>query len=155
MIDRQIERESVAFCRKFDIALMCWGPLAGGILTGKYHGPGGIPEGSRASTLGGYLIPHIEDETVKATVRELGAIANELGLGMNQTAILWLKAKPCATTIILGGSRPEHFTQIYDVADAELPAEAVDRLDAISAPRVYTPFMNQPIENGPGLSGTR
>ena len=148
MIDRQVERETVPFCNKFNIAMMCYGPLCGGILTGKYHGPGGIPEGARGAGQG-KMMEYIADETVTAVVGELREIAHQSNLQMNQTAILWLKAKSHATSIILGGTRPEHYTQIYEVADKELPEEVVTRMDELSAPRVYTPFANQSFRAGP------
>jgi len=148
LLYRQVEREAVPFCRRFDIAIMCYGPLAGGILTGKYHGPRGIPEGSRASK-SEQMRAEIADETVKRVVEALRRVAAENDLKMNQAAVLWLMSKPHATGVILGGSRPEHFREIYEVADRSLPQEAVQALDEASAPRVYLPFRNQPIRSGP------
>lgn len=154
LADRQIEGEVMPFCRKFNIAIMCYSPLAGGFLTGKYQGLDKPPEGSRGASAK-YLQMYAENETVQATIEELGRVASENDLKMNQAAILWLKAKPEATTIILGGSKPEHFTQIYEVADQELPEECVQRLDEVSAPRVYSPFLNQPMREGPGVARNR
>jgi len=154
ILDRQIERDATDFCRRFNMAIMCYGPLCGGILTGKYHGPEGIPEGSRAAR-NKYVQQYIEDETVCTIVEELREIARENDLQMNQAAILWLMSKPEATVMILGGTRPEHFTQIYEIADRQLPQDAIERIDAVSASRVYTPFVNQPFRQGPTVSQQR
>ena len=154
ILDRQIESESVPFCTKFNIAIMCYSPLCGGILTGKYRGLEKLPEGSRAAGMK-FMQGYLEDETVQRIVEELHQIAKDHELEMNQLAVLWLLAKPHATTVILGGSRPEHFTSLYAVADRELPEDVVRQIDALSAARVYGPFMNQPFRNAPGLARNR
>ena len=150
ILDRQIESEAVPLLSKLNIALMCYGPLCGGILTGKYHGPEGIPGGSRGAT-NRKVVEYVEDPGVRSIVAALVAIALECGLGMNQVAILWLMAKPYATTLILGGTRPEHFADIYSIAEQSLPPEVIGRIDALSASRVHTDFANQPFRWGPGL----
>ena len=67
-------------------------------------------------------------------------------------AILWLLAKPYITTPILGGSKPEHFRVIYDIADRTLPPEDVAQIDKMSAGFTYQPFENQPVQEGPALA---
>lgn len=154
LVDRQVENDTVPFCNKFNIGMMCYSPLAGGVLTGKYHDADGIPEGSRGSQAN-YIQNYLENEDVGKSVAELRAVAGENGLELNQAAILWLLAKPHATTVILGGTKPGHFSQIYEVADKELPAEAVERLDEVSLPRRYSDFLNQPQREAPRLAPGR
>ena len=151
ILDRQIERETLPFCAKFNIALMCYGPLCGGILTDKYRGKKEYAPDTRAAKMP-RMQQYLEDPAVQAVLDELREITSDQGLQMNQLAILWLLAKPEATAIILGGSKPEHFSQIYKVADRELPPEIVERIDALSAARVYTPFVNQPFRHAPGIA---
>lgn len=150
ILDRQIERETVPFLNRFNIALMCYGPLCGGILTGKYHQAEGIPEGSRGET-NEHIQNYLRSEVVDEVVDTLEELSEQTGLEMNQLAILWLKSKPHATAIILGGSRPDHFRQIYEVADRSLEREVIERIDEVSQPRVFTSFKNQPIEAGAEL----
>jgi aryl-alcohol dehydrogenase-like predicted oxidoreductase len=113
-----------------------------------------LPSGSRAAEQK-QVREYVENETNQAIVKAVARISEEQGLKMNQTAVLWLMAKPYVTTMLLGGSRPEHFRQIYEVADRSLPEETVQELDELSAPRIYTPFHNQPFTNGPGLARHR
>jgi len=154
ILDRQIEPQTVPFCERFNIALMCYGPLCGGILTGKYHGPENIPEDSRAAKMPVFK-SYLQDPTCLQILDKLRLLAAENGVKMNQLAILWLMAKPYVTNIILGGSRPEHYTQIYEIADRQLPQELVQRIDELSASRVYRPFLNQAFRQGPPLAGQR
>lgn len=154
LIERQVEREIQPFCRRFNIAMMCYSPLAGGVLTGKYMGKDTVPEGTRAARMKA-LAAMLDDPVVKATLEELQAVAQENDLQMNQAAILWLKAKQEATTIIIGGSKPEHFSQLYEVADAELPEECVERLDRVSEDRIHLRFLNQGFFQGAPLTPGR
>lgn len=150
ILDRQLEFEAVEFLRKFNIALMCYSPLSSGILTGKYHTGKGIPEDSRATALR-YVERYLESDTVTAIMEELKTIAADQNLELNQLAILWLLAKPHVTTVILGGSWREHFTQIYDVAERKLPEDVVQKIDEVSEPRIYCPYINQRQRTAPAL----
>lgn len=150
IIDRQIESSIVQFCQKFNIAIMCYGPLCGGLLTGKYLNK--IPEGCRMSGKQYYKDFYLDNEPVMDIVRQLSIIAKENDLGMNQLAILWLMSKPYATTILLGGRKTEHYQQIYEIADRELPDDIVKKIDEISAKRIHTRAMTLIFRDGPGRS---
>lgn len=154
ILDRAIEPETVPFLERFNVALMCYGPLCRGILTGKYHQPGYTDEAIHESTAK-RMRHFIDDEAVARMVPELCRIADEQGLRLNHLALLWLKSKPYATTIILGGSRPEHFLDAYTIADRDLPEEVVKQIDALSEERRYRRFFNQPFSTGFALNGQR
>lgn len=147
LLDRQIEREQVECLQRLDLALMCYGPLGGGILTGKYHDAEGIPQGSRAER-GGTVQKRLQDESIAKLVAALRDVAADEAYTPAQAAILWLKSKPYATTILLGGSRPGHFSTIYEAAEDDLSPEAVQRLDELFAFRVQGAYLNQPVRTG-------
>ncbi len=147
ILERQIEQEIVPMLQRFNIALMCYSPLGGGILTGKYHPESGEPASSERAEAGKFRA-RVEDESVGHIVRSLRGIAKEQGLEMNQLATAWLLSKPWATTVLMGGSKPEHFTPIYEVADRRLPDDVVERIDELSLPRVYCEPINQPQRAG-------
>jgi aryl-alcohol dehydrogenase-like predicted oxidoreductase len=150
ILDRQIELETVPFLEKLNIALMCYGPLCGGILTGKYRGGEDIPEGSRAEQ-NRKLQEYLKDNVVEEVLGGLVDLTESTEFSMNQLAILWLLSKPHASSIILGGSKPDHFSQLYEIADAFLPQDLVERIDALSEPRVYSVYRNQPVTAGAPL----
>lgn len=151
VLDRQLELETLPFCREFGIALMCYSPLGGGLLSGKYKPGREPPEGSRADE-SPKLRRMLEDEQNQKILSRMTKLTEATGLKMNQLAILWLLRRPAVSTVILGGSRPEHFTQIYAVADEWLADSAVASIEEVSAARVYTPFRNQPVRDGPLLA---
>jgi len=148
ILGRQIEMETVPFCQKFNIALMCYGPLDGGILTGKYLDS--VPEKSRA-TWNRRTRQTTEEEIVHDIVTRLAKVSEEINIPMNQIALLWLLSKEYATTILLGGSRPEHYSQIYGAIEKTLPEEIVEMIDNVSLPRIYQEFGNQPHKFAPEL----
>src|SRR6202166_3829269 len=51
LIERSVERELIPMARALNIGVTAWSPLAGGVLTGKYHGKGKA-EGARMTIEG-------------------------------------------------------------------------------------------------------
>lgn len=150
IIDRPIEMEMVAFCERFNIAVMAYSPLCGGVLTGKYtRGVTPDPD-SRVAQWGGNMLDVHESDQVHDILDALKQIAEETGVTINQLAIQWLLAKPYVTTVLLGGSRPEHFTPMYDVVGRPLDSDLVERMNALAKSTVYKDFRNQPVTHGPG-----
>jgi len=153
ILDRAIERETVHFCRRFDIAIMGYGPLDGGVLSGKYKRGAPLPEGSRVARsreMQERLTGQVFD-----IIDELEAIAAKYGIALNQLAVAWMLTKPFMTTPILGGKRPEHFRPMYGLCEVKLEPEDVARIDALSEDFVWKPFLNQPIVGGPSLALNR
>jgi aryl-alcohol dehydrogenase-like predicted oxidoreductase len=153
IIDRAVEVETVPFCQRFNIAMIPYGPLAGGVLTGKYERGKPFPEGSRVARIRG-MQADMTDELFDL-LDALRAIAEKYNIGMNQLAIAWLLSKPVVTSPILGGKRPEHFDPMYEVLDIEIEKDDLQHIDRLSAGHVYQPFANQPISQGPALALNR
>lgn len=114
------------------LGLTTWSPLASGLLSGKYLD--GIPEGSRA-TLPGYewLASMLTDPERNGKVRELQAVATELGCTLSQLSIAWCAANPHVSSVITGASRVEQVHENLAALDV-LPLITDDvkaKLDAI------------------------
>jgi len=153
ILDRAIENETVPFCQRFAIVTMIYGPLDRGVLTGKYRRGEPVPEGSWLDT---YKRGQRElTDQAFDLLDELKAIADKHGVLMNQLAMAWVLSKPFVTSAIMGGSRPEHFEQLYPAVDLEIDPADLARIDEISAPWRYRPFENQPIVQGPPLALNR
>jgi len=103
---RRVEREYARLYEDIGLGLTTWSPLASGLLSGKYLD--GVPEGSRA-TLPGYewLRDLLTDPDRNAKVRELAAVAEELGCTLSQLSIAWCAANPNVSTVITGASTVE------------------------------------------------
>jgi len=82
--------------------IICFSPLAQGLLTGKYDH--GIPEGSRAARSSGFLQQNqVTPERVAAAI-ELGKIAKARGQSMAQMALAWVLSDERVTSCIIGTS---------------------------------------------------
>ncbi len=79
---------------------------------------------------------------------ELGKIAQRYQIGTNQLAVAWLLSKPYVTSVIMGGSRAEHFEQLYSTVELKIDSADLDLIDKLSAAKRYRPFDNQPIVQG-------
>ncbi|MFW5996454.1 MAG: aldo/keto reductase [Verrucomicrobiota bacterium] len=151
IIDRQIEAEAVPMLEKFNVGLMVYSPLCGGILAGKYHSENGeikteTPRGRKA------FAKRIQDQRITEIVLQLRSFADEVGMSLNQLALAWLLNKSWVTTVLLGGSKPEQFTPMYEMADKQLPAEVEKKIDELSHFRIYSPLLNHPVKTGARLN---
>jgi voltage-dependent potassium channel beta subunit len=119
---RKVEREYARLYDDIGLGLTTWSPLASGLLTGKYLD--GVPDDSRAA-LPGYewLRDLLTDESRNAKVRELRAIADELGCTLSQLAIAWCARNPRVSTVITGASRVEQVQENLGAIDV------LERLD--------------------------
>lgn len=152
IIDRPVESEIIPFARRFNIATMIYGPLNAGILAGAYPRGKAFPEDSRMVTHKKYQ-EKLTDDTYDL-LDEITKIADKYGISLGKLAYAWLLAKPGVTTVLMGGSKPEHFDAIYGVEEVVIEPADIERIDALSDQWRYIPFHNQAVTEGaaPGLN---
>lgn len=128
MLFREIETEMVPACVANGVGIMCYNPLAGGMLTAKYETGEAPREGTRF-TLGGasgelYRRRYWQDETLEAVTR----LANDVksrGKSLTHVALRWTLDQPGITSAIVGASRPE---QLRDsLAGVDIALDDADR----------------------------
>jgi len=131
----KLERDYLPLFRDYGLGTTIFGPLANGVLTGKYNQ--GIPDGSRGS-LPGYewLRARLESETGRENLQKntgLQELADEAGLALNHLALLWCLANPNVSSVILGASRIgqlEDNLNALESADSMTP-ELLERIDQL------------------------
>ena len=153
ILDRVVENESFPMSRRFNLAFMAYAPLCGGLLSGKYARGQPPPDGARAARGDEKLQRRLGDQRAFDVIDQLKPIAEREGLSLNQLAILWLMFDPYVTSVIIGGSRPEHFRAAYDVADRKLSEQTMREIDDLSREFCYREFENQPVRGGPPVWG--
>ncbi len=127
IIDDDIERDGVLDAAgRLGMGLVVWSPLAQGLLSGKYND--GVPAGSRGKE-SNWLDRVLTDENI-ARVRQLSALANELGMSTAQLALAWCLRHSEVSSVITGATRPAH------VDDNVRATELASRVDASVAQRV-------------------
>lgn len=128
---RDVEEETLPYCREHGIGVLVYSPLAHGLLTGKYS-PGHVfPEGDwrRRSPLfqGGTFRRNLE------IVRRLEAFARERGLSVAELAVAWTLSHPAVHSAIVGARRPSHIEGSAGAADVTLSEEDRAAIDPITA----------------------
>ncbi|MEV6671025.1 aldo/keto reductase [Streptomyces sp. NPDC051162] len=126
LLERTPERELLPQARAFDQAVLAWGPLAGGKLTGKYRrgGTGRLDTDPR-----GYAGPHNEDEVITAVLE----VAEQGGWSPAQVALAWLLGRPGNIVPIIAATKESQLADNLAATRVELDADAVRRLDEVSA----------------------
>jgi aryl-alcohol dehydrogenase-like predicted oxidoreductase len=121
MLEREIEREMLPYCRKFGVGILPYFPLAGGFLTGKYRRDQEAPAGSRA-TRSAYVRSYMTEANYTRLERLL-AWAEERGHTMAELAIAWLLSEPQVSSVIAGATRLEQVRSNAQAAGWKLTAE--------------------------------
>jgi aryl-alcohol dehydrogenase-like predicted oxidoreductase len=132
MLDRTAEREVIPAAQSFGTAIIPWGPLCGGLLTGKYERDGGGEAGrwSNGKDNAGREATPLAWDTVDLVKK----IAAEKGRSPSQVALAWCGAQPGVTAPIIG---PRTFDQVVDNLGAvtvELTRDDFERIDALVPP---------------------
>jgi aryl-alcohol dehydrogenase-like predicted oxidoreductase len=135
LLDRRIERDLLPMAKSFGLAVLPWGPLAGGMLSGKYRRGATAPNGSRY-TNDRYRGAPIE-EPVWLVLEALETLARTKNVTLSQFALAWILAQPGITSPIIG---PRTVAQLDDnLAAIEVTITKDDQIavDKIIAPGTF------------------
>ena len=132
MFDRKVERGNLEAAAEAGSGVVCFSPLAQGLLTNKYlHG---IPEGSRASRSDSYLKESmVTPERIEAS-RRLNAIAESRGQSLAQMALAWVLRDERVTSVITGSSSVRQLLDNIDtVSRLSFTSDELAAIEAIIA----------------------
>lgn len=132
LLDRTAEREVLPAAQSFGIGVIPWGPLCGGLLSGKYRRGDFSAEGRWQGGKDNFdraVTPAAAD-----AIEALIGVAEEKGCPLSQLALAWNAAQPGVTAPIIGPRTMEQLVDNLRAADLGLDAAELDRIDAIVAP---------------------
>ena len=130
MFDRRIENGLTDVLREERVGCICFSPLAGGLLTGKYLN--GIPAGSRIDHDPRFLKPDSLTEDNLRRTRALLKIAEARGQKLHHLALQWVLRDGVVTSALIGASRPEQITDNAAILDAPaLTENELKQIDSI------------------------
>ena len=132
LLVRSIEQELIPCCQAEGVGIICYSPIARGLLAGKYRQGEAPPAGSRAARGEERLRALLTDRNYRL-VEAFRSRCGEWGLDMARTATAWVLANPAVTGAIVGASRPEQVTEAVAAAELRLSPEQKQVLDALSA----------------------
>jgi len=127
LIRRDLERAILPMSRHQDMAVLPWGILGGGVLTGKFLQKVDAHTRINPDEL------NLTEQQVNI-VKEVVAIAEEIGKTPSQVAINWVRQQQHRAHIIpiLGARRMDQLKDNLACLEWELTQEQLDRLDIVS-----------------------
>jgi aryl-alcohol dehydrogenase-like predicted oxidoreductase len=137
ILNRRFEDELAEVCRREQVSLLPYSPLAGGVLSGKYQ-DGAKPKGARFSfysegnaRMQAMTRRFVNEQTLTSTAR-LTDIAREAGMAVGTLAIAWSLAHDFVGSTIIGATAAEQLTDTLAAADVTLSADVLKACDKLS-----------------------
>jgi aryl-alcohol dehydrogenase-like predicted oxidoreductase len=137
LVERSIELEILPFCRSAGLAVIPWGPLGAGFLSGKYARGERPPEGSRIADASESLEEAYDRRAIERNfqvVDAAGEIAEAHGATIPQVALAWLIGTEGVTAPIVGARTFEQLEDVLGADGLELSADERARLQEPGAP---------------------
>lgn len=126
--ERTPERDLIPMAKAFNLAVTPWGPLGGGLLTGKYNEPQkGQQEPGRLSAMG--ALPDQRELNIAQTVV---GIAKKLGRSPSQVALNWIVQQGYSMFPIVGARKASHIQDNLGYAAFSLSQEDLSELEKAS-----------------------
>ncbi len=142
MNNRRFEDELKQVCRKEEVSLIPYSPIAGGVLSGKYNG-GQWPEGARFSRYDGMggrqgaMARRFASEKALASTERFQAIAEEAGISVVTLAVAWSKQHDFVASTIVGATAEEQLPEIFAASDLVLDPEVMTAVHRVTREIMY------------------
>ena len=128
LVRRDIEREVLPACDDQGLAMICWSPLAAGMLSGKYREQATPDAKSRIGIQAAITLPRYWFDDALKMIEVVVATAAELGRTPSQVALSWLFGDSRVTAAIVGARRAEQIEENLVAGDYDLPPEVRQKL---------------------------
>ncbi|MCB0162727.1 MAG: aldo/keto reductase [Anaerolineae bacterium] len=139
IVGRDLERELAPLLKDQKLGLMVWSPLAGGLLTDKFHQNQQGPEGARRAS---FDFPPVNRDRMPGVLDGLAEVAQNHDGSIAQIALAWLLHQDVVTSVIVGAKNAEQLADNLKAPDITLSAADLARLDEVSAlPPEYPGWM--------------
>ena len=137
---RSIEFEIQSACVENAVGILCYSPLAQGLLTGKFSAPNQVPEGRariRLFSSDRPLARHGDsgcEPEVFAAIGQIREICADIGQEMTLVSLAWLWQQPGVSVVIAGARKPAQIRQSAQAVGLVLAPEIVNQLADATAP---------------------
>ncbi|KXG42603.1 aldo/keto reductase [Tepidibacillus decaturensis] len=138
LLDRYIEQEILNVSEKYGLATLCYSPLAGGWLTGKYAKGNHLPEDSRGAKHQ-WNLKSKENKEKLEKVEKLSFIANKENISLTQLAIAWLLHQGPSVIPIIGAKTSEQLRENISALEVKLSEDTLKEIDQV-VPSPYFDF---------------
>jgi aryl-alcohol dehydrogenase-like predicted oxidoreductase len=132
LLDRTAEREVLPAAQSFGLGVVSWGPLCGGLLSGKYRRDDFSAEGRWQGGSDNFDRP--ATPAALDIIEALVVLAEEKGCPLSQLALAWNAAQPGITAPIIGPRTMDQLVDNLRAAELELDAADLARIDEVVPP---------------------
>lgn len=140
LVSRDVERKILPACEDAGVGMICWSPLAAGMLSGKYRDQAAPDAQSRIGIQAAITMPRYWFDEALKTIDMVTEVAGRIGHTPAQVALSWLFGDRRVTAAIIGARRVEQVAENLVAGDLDLPAEVRDELTSVMALRLGYPF---------------
>jgi aryl-alcohol dehydrogenase-like predicted oxidoreductase len=130
LVERTVERELIPMAKALNLGVTAWSPLAGGVLTGKYHGGGSAESGRMSSDMMKQFMP--DEQRTGRIIKAVKTVTDQTGRSMAQVALAWLGSRPVPVIPIIGARKLSQVQDNLASIDLSLSAEQLKTLDEAS-----------------------
>lgn len=127
---RQAEVEILPMARSEQVGVISYGPVGGGLLSGKYAS-GKRPDSGRLIDNKTYNARYNQD-WIYEVAGKFTAFAREHGMHPVSLAVAWVKAHPGITSPIIGARNVRQLQPSLDALNVEMTATLRDEISALS-----------------------
>jgi aryl-alcohol dehydrogenase-like predicted oxidoreductase len=130
LVERTVERELIPMSKALNLGVVAWSPLAGGVLSGKYHGEGKADGGRMRNEGMKEFLP--EEQRATRIISAVKEVSEQVGRSMAQVALAWLRYQTVPVIPIIGARKVSQLQDNLASLDLELSTEQLKSLDGSS-----------------------
>lgn len=131
LVGRDVERELLPAAQSEKVGMLCWSPLAGGVLSGKIDRDTAPRSDTRRSRV---RFPPVDEERAFDAIDVLKQISVERATTVPAVAVAWLLSRPGVTSVICGVSKLAQLDSHRAAANLTLDDDEISRLDEATRP---------------------
>ena len=125
LLEKTLEEKVIPYCESNQIGVLAYGPLGGGILTGKYKKPTQFQGTDARHYLYKYYSEHFDE------VQKLIERLSQINKPLNQIALNWVRQKEVVVSALVGCRNADQVAANAGAIDWELSAEEIVLIDDI------------------------
>jgi aryl-alcohol dehydrogenase-like predicted oxidoreductase len=129
LLERTVERELIPMAKAFNLGVVAWSPLKGGVLSGKYNTAGGEKGRYDTEQMRQFLPARERQDRVVAALR---TVAGQSGRPPAQVALAWLRCREIPVIPIIGATKMAQLQDNLASLTLKLEPQQVAFLDEAS-----------------------
>jgi len=137
LLRRDLELDIIPASLEYGIGTMVWGPLHGGILTGKYRNKDKWPKGTRLKKPGDHSPYDVEQG--EKILDKLELIAEKRNVSLSQVSLNYMLRKQGVSTVVIGARNKKQLIDNIRSTEWKLDDEEIKELNELSSPYQYYP----------------